>query len=250
MPLEAYSLSDIGKVRSINQDCVYVTCDQIGNLENLFIVADGMGGHQAGDYASAYTVRRMQELARQEDYQDPAEFFTKAAKIINREVYDLGRTNIQLQGMGTTLVACTLDHNRVMTAVNIGDSRLYVYHYDTGIRQVTRDHSYVEELVRRGQISRDSSLYRSAKNVITRAIGMPGVVEPDIFTLELNTEDQLLLCSDGLTNEVPDSLIALMMAMEESPEEKAKNLVWEANRSGGQDNISVIVIAQNGTCAG
>lgn len=240
--MEAFAISDVGRCREMNQDAVFAHCNPIGNLKNLFIVADGMGGHQAGDYASSFAVARIQELIQKEEKKTPSELFEWAFQIVNYEVFEKGYSRAELYGMGTTLVACTIDENRMLTVANVGDSRLYVYNKDYGIRQITKDHSYVEELVRKGQLSRDCELYRQSKNVITRAIGAAEDVKTDIFQLELEVNDQILLCSDGLSNMVPDHLISMFLAGTDSVEKKAQQLVQEANYAGGTDNISVIVI--------
>ncbi|MDO5410153.1 MAG: Stp1/IreP family PP2C-type Ser/Thr phosphatase [Lachnospiraceae bacterium] len=240
--MEAFALTDVGKCRDMNQDAVYAQCTPIGNLKNLFVVADGMGGHQAGDYASSYAISRLQELICKEQDRTASELFERAFQIVNYEVFEKGYSKIEFYGMGTTLVACTLDENRVLTVANVGDSRLYVYNKEKGLRQITRDHSYVEELVRKGQLTRDSELYQQSKNIITRAIGASEEVKTDIFQLELEPKDQILLCSDGLTNMVPDYLISLLLAIPDSAQDKVKQLIWEANHAGGSDNISAVLI--------
>lgn len=240
--MEAFAVSDVGRCRETNQDAVFAQCTPIGNLRNLFIVADGMGGHQAGDYASAFAVARLQELVQKEQTKTPSELLEWAFQIVNYEVFEKGYSETDLYGMGTTLVACTIDESRMMTVANVGDSRLYVYNKKYGIRQITKDHSYVEELVRKGQLTRDCELYRQSKNVITRAIGASEDIKTDIFQLELEPEDQILLCSDGLSNMIPDYLISLMLAVPDDVESKAYRLVQEANNAGGTDNISVVLI--------
>ena len=240
--MEAFALSDTGKCREMNQDAVFAQCTPIGNLNNLFIVADGMGGHQAGDYASAYAIARLRELVQRETAKTPPELFEWAFQVVNYEVFEKGYSELDLYGMGTTLVACTLDASRLLTVANVGDSRLYVYNSRYGIRQVTKDHSYVEELVRKGQLTRDSALYQQSKNVITRAIGASEDVKTDIFQLELEEGDQILLCSDGLSNMVSDNLLSLFLAVPDDAESKAHRLIDEANYAGGTDNISAVVI--------
>lgn len=240
--LEAFALSDVGKCRESNQDAVFAQCTPIGNLNNLFVVADGMGGHQAGDYASAYAIARLQELLQQEQTKTASELLEWAFQVVNYEIFEKGYSRPEYYGMGTTMVACTLDENNVLTVANVGDSRLYVYSRKKGIRQITRDHSYVEELVRKGQLTRDSELYHQSKNVITRAIGAAKEVRTDIFQLELESGDEIVLCSDGLTNMIPDHIISLFLAIPESLESKALKLIQEANHAGGTDNISVVLV--------
>lgn len=240
--MEAFALSDVGMCREMNQDAVFAQSTPIGNLNNLFVVADGMGGHQAGDYASAYAIARLKELLQKVQEKTTSELFEWAFQVVNYEIFEKGYSRPEYYGMGTTLVACTVDESGMLTAANVGDSRLYVYNSKKGIRQITKDHSYVEELVRKGQITRDSELYHQSKNVITRAIGAAENVKTDIFQLELEPGEQILLCSDGLTNMVPDHVISLFLAVPDSLENRAASLIREANHAGGTDNISVVIV--------
>ena len=125
--LEAFALSDVGKCRESNQDAVFAQCTPIGNLNNLFVVADGMGGHQAGDYASAYAIARLQELLQQEQTKTASELLEWAFQVVNYEIFEKGYSRPEYYGMGTTMVACTLDENNVLTVANVGASRIYVY---------------------------------------------------------------------------------------------------------------------------
>lgn len=240
--MESFAVCDKGKCRDMNQDVVFSSCIPVGNLDNLFVVADGMGGHNAGDYASSYAVGRLRSLMETQGEEFVYRQLQESYKIINREIFEKGQQNPELSGMGTTLVACTINREFVMTAANVGDSRLYIYNQAGGLRQITRDHSYVEELVRKGQITRDSDLYQQSKNIITRAIGADSDVETDIFQLELEAGDQILLCSDGLTNMVTDDGISDMLKYSISLKEKAERLVQMANDAGGMDNISVVLV--------
>lgn len=240
--MEAFALSDVGLCREMNQDVVYFQCAPIGNLSNLFVVADGMGGHQAGDYAAACSIERLCELIRQDENLSIRSVLESAYTQVNREIYEKGYSSPELYGMGTTLVSCTISRNHVLTVANVGDSRLYVYSQAYGLRQITKDHSYVEEMVRKGQITRDSDLYRKSKNVITRAIGAAEEVKTDIFQLEVDRNDQILLCSDGLTNMLEDPMITLILSDRDSTDNKARRLIEEANFAGGVDNISAVLI--------
>lgn len=240
--MEAFALSDVGLCREINQDVVYSQCAPIGNLSNLFVVADGMGGHQAGDYAAACAIERLRALIEADEDRSIRSVLERAYSQVNREIYEKGYSSEELYGMGTTLVSCTISRNHVLTVANVGDSRLYVYSQAYGLRQITRDHSYVEELVRKGQITRESDLYRRSKNVITRAIGAAEEVKTDIFQLEVESGMQILLCSDGLTNMVEDPMITLILSDKDSTDNKVRRLVEEANFAGGIDNISALLI--------
>lgn len=241
--MKSFAISDMGKVRNLNEDAVFVCDESIGNLDNLYIVADGMGGHQAGEYASAYAIARSKRLVEKHPEFTKTELFTWVYNLVNQEIYEKGKLEASKAGMGTTLVTCTIDQDYQITVANVGDSRLYICHKDGSIVQITKDHSYVEELVRKGQMERGSEEYLNARNLITRAMGAESTVETDIYQLELEECDQILLCSDGLSNMVTDERLSEILMTSESLEEKAAIMVQEANAAGGPDNISVILIA-------
>ncbi len=237
-----YALTDVGLHRSVNQDSVFWSEQSVGRLPNLFIVADGMGGHKAGDYASSMAVRRMTEIiknAEGPETSDPASLLKYAVNRVNTEVYQAALENEDYQGMGTTLVACTVDRC-MLTAVNVGDSRLYVCGDE--ISQITKDHSLVEEMVERGALEKDSYGYRSRKNIITRAIGVQDAVDADIFQVQLQGKQWILMCSDGLTNMVADREIGEILQKKDNIRQSAEALVRRANENGGNDNIAVILI--------
>ena len=202
--MEAYALTDTGRVRSMNQDYIYSSPEMVGSLPNLFMVADGMGGHKAGDFASRFAVENL------------------------------------VKGMGCTLVAAVVE-SRSLYVANVGDSRLYLIHGDS-IRQVTRDHSYVEEMVAMGQMARNTDGYNSHKHIITRAMGAGMKVEPDFFEVELEKGDYILLCSDGLSNMLDNETIRQVITGKGTLKEKASRLIREANCQGGIDNIAVVLI--------
>ncbi len=237
--LKAFSITDIGKKRSMNQDYVYASADKVGKLPNLFIVADGMGGHNAGEYASRYTVETMiQEIEKDEDA-DPVNVIGKAIEKANSCVRQRAGEDRSLSGMGTTVVAATCVDGTLIVA-NVGDSRLYVV--DDKIRQITRDHSLVEEMVRLGGLDREAARNHPDKNIITRAVGADDSVETDFFFVELTGVETILLCSDGLTNMLEDQEILKIVSQDQTLEEKAAKLVDAANGNGGRDNISVILV--------
>lgn len=240
--MKSYAVTDKGVCRRRNQDSVFGTCEPVGMLDNLFAVADGMGGHLGGDYASSQSILKLEELMRNSSEPAVSKRFEEAYDAINKEIYHIGHTEAEYFRMGTTLVAATLNSDRLLTVANVGDSRLYLYDRKGGLRQITKDHSYVEELVRKGEITRDSELYLRSKNIITRAIGAAENVKTDIFQIEIESGSQFLLCSDGLTNMVEDDRIAQVLAEETGPKEKTLKLVQMANEAGGEDNISVIVV--------
>lgn len=237
--MNAYALTDVGKMRSMNQDYVFSTTKAIGNLPNLNIVADGMGGHRAGDLASKYSVKMFTDFVAGSNNSKPITVISDGIRFANRQLLELAATNPDYAGMGTTFVVVTILGKSAYIA-NVGDSRLYVM--DKGLRQVTRDHSLVEEMVQRGTIDRSEARTHEQKNVITRALGGTENVMPDFFEVELEEYSQLLLCSDGLTNMVTDEEIEKVMSGRTSIEEKARRLVEMANDNGGKDNISVVIV--------
>lgn len=238
--LKTFSITDIGKRRKINQDYIYTSEMPVGNLPNVFIVADGMGGHNAGDYASKATVETMVCRIRESLEKNPVQIFTKAIEEANRVIRKKASEDEAFAGMGTTVVAATCMGNYLQVA-NVGDSRLYIIRKKE-IKQITRDHSLVEEMVRMGSLGREEARNHPDKNIITRAIGAGDSVEPDFFNIELEESDMILMCSDGLTNMLEDEEIRMILSGARDIVEKAQELVQAANENGGKDNISVILI--------
>lgn len=237
--LKSYALTDIGRRRQLNQDFIYCSETPVGNLPNIFIVADGMGGHNAGDYASVLAVETVVEEIGASFEKNPVKILEHAITKANTILRQRASENFSLSGMGTTLVAATC-FGRYLEVANVGDSRLYVVGEE--ITQITVDHSLVEEMVRMGGIGREEARNHPDKNIITRAVGAKDDVEIDFFNLELKTGDMVLLCSDGLTNMVDDERILRIMKNGGNLRDRVEELVETANRNGGKDNISVIVI--------
>jgi len=244
--------TDVGKVRSLNEDSVLVL--QMGTVFRsqgmpvaLVTVADGMGGHEAGDVASQMAIRTLAQrgsaeilapVASGQPLPDPKEWLISAIQQANRAVYD--RRRAAGTDMGTTLVAALVVGDRC-TIANVGDSRAYHLH-PNGITQVTTDHSLVERLVATGQITREEAATHPQRNVIYRTIGDKPRVEVDTFEQQLAPGEALLLCSDGLSGMVPDEQIWQIWRTSTSPQEACDRLVEAANGAGGEDNISVIVV--------
>ncbi|MCI6714706.1 MAG: Stp1/IreP family PP2C-type Ser/Thr phosphatase [Lachnospiraceae bacterium] len=238
--MKSYAITDIGRKRQLNQDFIYLSETPIGNLPNVFIVADGMGGHNAGDYASRYAVETVVEEIGASFEKNPVKIMGRAIDKANAMIRQKAREDVSLNGMGTTMVIATC-MGRYLEVANVGDSRLYVVH-ENRIEQVTQDHSLVEEMVRMGGIDRASARNHPDKNIITRAIGARDYIEADFFNLELQTGDMILLCSDGLTNMIEDDVIYRILTNGRSLKNRVEELVETANQNGGKDNISVIVI--------
>ena len=238
--INAFGKTDVGLMRTINQDSIFVSTQPIGKLPNLFIVADGMGGHKAGDVASREAIERFVKYACTTHMSDPANILDAGIISVNKDIFDMANSNRDYSGMGTTFVVALVE-NHVYIA-NVGDSRLYLIGRD--IRQITRDHSLVEDMVRMGVLEREEARTHYKKNVITKAIGVADdkTSTPDIFEIEVENGDKLLLCSDGLTNMVEDYDIKKIVKDNDSIEDAVRELIKQANENGGKDNISAILI--------
>ena len=239
--MKAFAATDVGKVREVNQDCVFSSTVPVGCLPNLFIVADGMGGHKAGDIASRLTVDSVVDKLSKVNSKDYISVITDTIIKVNKEVIDKAAESQDYAGMGTTLVVATVFDN-ILKVANVGDSRLYVVGED--IIQITRDHSLVEEMVINGQLDRADARVDKRKNIITRAIGGESKVEAEMFSVELKPEDKILMCSDGLSNMVDDTEILEIINREPDIEKAARMLIDAANENGGKDNISVVIVEQ------
>lgn len=238
--LKTFFMTDIGRKRKANQDYVYSSEQPVGKLPNLFVVADGMGGHNAGDYASRVAVETIVERIADSPAQDPLRVFDMAIQAANSRIRELAWGSPELEGMGTTVVAASYGEG-CLSVANVGDSRLYVVNR-FGIRQITRDHSWVEEMVRRGGLGREEARNHPDKNIITRAVGAEDTVKADFFTVRLEKGDEILMCTDGLTNMLEDEEIRMILDGARDIVEKVEALVRAANENGGKDNISVILI--------
>ena len=236
-----YAITDTGRERASNQDYVFASDAETGALKNLFIVADGMGGHKAGEFASEHAVKTVLEEIRAKKEKEPVAALEQAIKKTNQSIYQIANEDDSKTGMGTTFVAATVSDHHLYVA-NVGDSRLYVVE-DAHLRQITKDHSVVEELIRRGAIQPSSTnLYPGYKHKITRAIGAEPDVRVDFFDVPISEISQVLMCTDGLTNMLSDEEIEEIMLSGEKVKQKAEMLISRANAKGGSDNITLIVI--------
>lgn len=240
--MKGYSTTDKGKTREINQDYIYCSNEPVGLLPNLYIVADGMGGYNAGDFASRCSVETFVAEVQKNKQPTVIGTLTEALREANATVLRHARENEELSGMGTTFVAATVFPDRTYV-MNVGDSRLYLLGNE--IKQITVDHSYVEEMVRKGEIQRKDARIHPKKNVITRAVGVEETVEADFYEIETESDSEfLLLCTDGLTNMVEDDEIRhMVMKYAKTPQDAVQRLVKKANEYGGKDNISIIMIS-------
>lgn len=228
------SATDVGRVRSINEDRAL-------DGPRLFAVADGMGGHAAGEIAAGVAL----DALRSSFEHDPSEAgVVDGVKSANQAVWEMAQSDASLRGMGTTITTAALvadGEEEYFTVANVGDSRAYIYHAGKLV-QLTMDHSVAEEMVRRGELSAAAALVHPHRHILTRALGVGPVVDLDGWRIFANAGDRLLLCSDGLTNEVEDHDIAAVLARLPSPEEAASELVALANAHGGSDNVTVVIV--------
>ena len=237
--MRAYAATDVGRIREVNQDYIFCSMEPVGKLPNLFIVADGMGGHKAGDLASRYTVETLTDSIKNSASDNPITIINDAIVEANTKLLEKAAESEQYTGMGTTLVVCTIIGESMYVA-NVGDSRLYLY--DGRLSQITRDHSLVAEMVALGKLGRDEARRHEKKNVITRAIGGAKEIMADFFEAELTAGNRIIMCSDGLSNMVEDEEIERVLASDIPIEDKTKQLLGRANENGGKDNIAVVII--------
>ena len=236
--MKTFSKTDIGLVRDVNQDCVYTSETPIGNLPNLLVVADGMGGHRAGEYASRLAVEVVKQELATSTQDSPETMIRKAIACANERVLETARQDAQLSGMGTTLVVATVI-DRTLYFANVGDSRLYLV--NEHIKQLSKDHSYVQEMVRLGGINQEEAKFHPDKNIITRAIGAKDEIDIDFFEYRLKQGDIILMCTDGLSNMVEDEAILHTIKASRDVVEAVEQLIERAKSNGGNDNIGIVV---------
>lgn len=236
--MNTFSMTDVGSVREVNEDYVFASSAPIGHLPNLLIVADGMGGHRAGDYASRFAVEMVKETLSECAADSPETMIRDAVSSANEKLLEAALQDENLKGMGTTLVVATVIE-RTLYFANVGDSRLYLLNDD--IKQLSKDHSLVQEMVRLGGINQEEAKHHPDKNIITRAVGVRQGVEIDFFEYRLKDGDIILICTDGLSNMVEDAEIFRIVKSSRDVVEAVERLVEKAKDNGGRDNIGVIV---------
>jgi PPM family protein phosphatase len=240
--MKAVFKTDRGRIRQHNEDNGGVFLNLSG--QRLAIVADGMGGHRAGDVASEMALTNLQDLwneTKEVKSADEAEEWLKTnIEKGNKAIYEHSLNVSECEGMGTTVVAAIIT-DQFTTIANIGDSRCYILN-ESGFQQLTDDHSLVNELVRTGQISKEDAEHHPMKNVVLRALGTEEKVNMDIKTIIFEEEDMLLLCSDGLSNKVSEKEMTTILKSDRELEEKAEALVELANNNGGEDNITIVIV--------
>lgn len=242
--MNLFGLTDIGLVRKNNQDsyAIRVLDDNLA----IAVVCDGMGGAQAGNVASAVAVESfaaaVEDACKNGVPPDPErkqQLLRTACRTANNTVYELSCSNPEYQGMGTTLVAALVLSHEVYV-INVGDSRCYILS-DGTLKQITSDHSYVQALVNFGDITPEEARVHPKKNLITRALGIDESVRSDVFTAERKAGDKILLCSDGLSNMVPDDILQEELLKDANIEDSARALLALAVEQGAPDNVTVIL---------
>lgn len=238
----AYAKSDVGKVREINEDSFYIS-NPLDKVQ-LYMLADGMGGYNGGEIASKlaiqaakrYIVNNFDQIEKDRD--SIIQLLGSSIEYANMIVYEKSKENKELEGMGTTLEICLI-HNFKVYIGHIGDSRIYRIR-KSFIRKLTQDHSYVQKLVKDGEITQEEAEHHPKKNMLMKALGCNAFVEPDVMVKGLLKDDILLMCSDGLTNLVDEQTI--YDVSKSNIEHATKELVQIANDKGGFDNITVVII--------
>ena len=232
--------TDVGRLRSVNEDSVLA-------VTPLFAVADGMGGHVGGEIASEVALATLRERFGASEH-PTTESLVQAVRDANTAIYDRAVAEVRLRGMGTTLTAVAVvdrDGDERLAVVNVGDSRAYVLQ-DGALRQITRDHTYVEDLVSAGEITAEEARFHPQRHIVTRALGIEPDVQVDAWEAPPGAGDRYLVCSDGLFNEVDDGQISAVLTGTADPQDAAERLVRLANDAGGRDNITVIVLDVTG----
>lgn len=254
MAIEYFGKTDVGKVRTNNED-YFLIDENIG----LFIVADGMGGANAGEVASRMAVELISKNLRRfiehqkdgdssqvilgkkkTDVSETANYLLSCIRLANQAIFEASHTYAQNRGMGTT-VAAVLVNRKTYIIGWVGDSRVYIVRNGL-LQQMTKDHSFVQEQINKGLITKEQAEVSEYKNVLTRALGTEENVEPDITETTAARNDYLLICSDGLTRTVSDEAILQTIKNLQKPEEICQNLIGQANKAGGKDNITAIVL--------
>lgn len=229
--------SDVGRGRSENEDAYLAD-----EARRLYAVADGMGGHRAGEVASATAIESLREAF------GAGRALDEAVGAANAAVFAKASANLEMRGMGTTLTAVALLEDHTALLCHVGDSRAYLMR-DGGVTQITEDHSLVEQLVREGRLSPEEAINHPQRAIITRALGIDPEIQLDTYRVDLRPGDRLLLCSDGLTSMVADEAVAGVLRRQPDPQRAAETLVDMANEAGGDDNITVVVVDALGDAA-
>ena len=240
--MRAFATSDVGKTRQINEDFYYISSEY--EPIKLFIVADGMGGYNGGEIASKLAVESARRYIQsnfesaKNDKESLLNLVKNSSMYANMIVYEKAMKNEELKNMGTTLDICLIYENKAFIS-HIGDSRVYRIRKDF-MRRLTKDHSYVQQLVDEGKITKEESVNHPKKNMLIKALGCTEYIEPDVTVKGFIKGDIMLMCSDGLTNMIPENEI--LKILKENLDDPSKVLVDRANELGGLDNITAVII--------
>ena len=237
--------SDKGLKRKNNEDAFFVIPE-----ENIFMVADGVGGHNSGEIASRTTISKIVEYIRKnalgKDFTEieVKDYFIKCIEKVNKSVYDLSMLQPENTGMATTVAIAYIDRDNAYVT-NVGDSRAYLFR-EGALTQITEDHTYVNALIRKGIITKEEARFHEKKNIITKAIGGEALTSPDFFCVSIAPGDVIILCTDGLHGEIGDDMICRIVAAGAGMTETCSSLVNKANQCGGRDNITIICLKIKG----
>lgn len=240
--MQVFAKTDIGRERKINEDFYYISEPE--DKIKLFILADGMGGYNAGEVASRMAVETVKEYIYKHFEKSKVskekieELISDSIEYANSTIYKKAQSKKELNGMGTTLDVCLIYNNKIYIG-HIGDSRVYRIRKEF-MRRITRDHSYVQTLIEDGKISKEEAYHHPKKNMLTKALGCMEKVEPDVYTKTFIKDDIILMTSDGLTNMIKEEEIYNIIKQDKV--NATENLVKQANENGGYDNITVVII--------
>ncbi len=231
----------VGKVRKNNEDSIFASSEKVGCFENVFVVADGMGGHNAGEIASSLAIEYIKGYLENNTVDlDTQGIIMDSIFSANHKIFDKAQNELNKRGMGTTVTFATFRDKKVYIG-HVGDSRAYILN-KKGITQITNDHTYVNEMVKKGLMTKSQALVDPNRNMITRAVGIDPTVMVDVFEKSIKEDDFILLCSDGLCGLVSDEYIYDTVMNNSVLEEACETLIEKAIENGGTDNISVILI--------
>lgn len=238
--MKSFAITKKGKKREVNQDYLFCSESSVGSLPNLFIVADGMGGYYGGEIASRFSVETMAESIATSKESSIISILDSSINEANKKmIYELKQSD-ELKDCGNTLVAATLSKNTLYVA-NVGDSRLYLLE-DGRLRQITEDHSLVEEMIKKGLLKREEARFYPKKNAITRAVGITKLIKVDFFELEIKAGSKFFLCSDGVSNMIDDDVLEEVVASNKEISEICEELIEMVYEKGGSDDATIIMV--------
>lgn len=238
--MKTFSETRAGKNRNVNQDCFLCEEEAVGDFSNLFIVADGMGGHNGGDFASRFCIENVRDYIADNKGNSIISTIRSAIKTANERIRERAGKDERLTGCGTTIVLATIKDD-ILYIANVGDSRLYVLQNES-LSQITEDHSLVEEMIKSGIIKKEEARFNPHKNKVTRALGAEPDIEVDFFEVKLEKGDRVLLCSDGVSNMMDEETLEEIIGADKEISEICRILIDTAVNNGGKDDATVVMI--------